>query len=244
MKDSKETYHIGCSGFYNTDWKGSLYPENSQNKDFLKLYSGTFGTVEINSTFYRKPTTKTLRKWYDETSEDFRFFIKIPKTISHSGYSESKKDEFSDFCNYIKDNIGNKLAGFLIQFPASFHCTENNIKWLTETLPDEYLLAVEFRHRSWWNHDVFDLFKNHQWVFSGVSFPGTIPEDLIITNPKVGYYRLHGKPVLYRSLYPKEFLDHLAKEIEATGRQFYIYFNNTWGTAAIENSLYLKSIIN
>lgn len=62
MKNSKEKYHIGCSGFYNTDWKGSLYPEDSHNKDFLKLYSKVYNTVEINSTFYRKPTSKTLQK--------------------------------------------------------------------------------------------------------------------------------------------------------------------------------------
>ena len=84
MKNSKKTYHIGCSGFYNVDWKGSLYPKESQNKDFLKLYSKVYNTVEINSTFYRKPTSKTLQKWIHETPDNFKFFIKIPKTISHS----------------------------------------------------------------------------------------------------------------------------------------------------------------
>ncbi|WP_027382567.1 DUF72 domain-containing protein [Epilithonimonas caeni] len=243
MKDSKLKYHIGCSGFYNTDWKGSLYPENSQNKDFLKLYSQTFDTVEINSTFYRKPTAKTLQKWNDETPKDFKFFIKIPKTISHSGYSESKKEEFSDFCNYINENIGNKLAGFLIQFPASFHCTDDNMKWLIGTLTDDFLIAVEFRHTSWWNEEVFDLFKKYQWIFCGVSFPGKISEDVIVTNSGIGYYRLHGKPILYKSPYSEEFLDNLVKEIKATNQEFYIYFNNTWGTSAIENSLYLKKIL-
>ena len=77
MKNSNPKYHIGCSGFYNADWKGSLYPADSQNKDFLKLYSQIFDIVEINSTFYRKPTVKTLQKWVDETPDDFKFFIKI-----------------------------------------------------------------------------------------------------------------------------------------------------------------------
>ena len=62
MENSKIKFHIGCSGFYNANWKGLLYPENSSNKDFLKLYSQTYNTVEINSTFYRKPTKKTLQK--------------------------------------------------------------------------------------------------------------------------------------------------------------------------------------
>ena len=244
MKKSEKQYHIGCSGFYNTDWKGTLYPEDSQNKDFLRLYSKVYNTVEINSTFYRKPTTKTLQKWNDETPNDFKFFIKIPKVISHAGYSVSKSEELSDFCKYINEHLGIKLAGFLIQFPPSFHCNENSIKWLTDTLSDEFLLAVEFRHHSWWNDEVFDLFKIHQWIFCGVSLPGKISEDVIVTNSKIGYYRLHGKPTLYKSLYSDEFLDNLIEEIKATNQEFYIYFNNTWGNAAIENSLYLKKILN
>lgn len=243
MKTTKKDYHIGCSGFYNTDWKGSLYPADSQNKDFLNLYSKAYNTVEINSTFYRKPTAKTLQKWKDETPDDFRFIIKIPKTISHSGYSESKKEEFENFCNDINENIEMKLAGFLIQFPASFHCTEDNIQWLTDTLSDHYLLAVEFRHASWWNDEIYKLFRKHQWIFCGVSFPGKLSEDVMVTNSKIGYYRLHGKPVLYKSSYSEEFLDDLAHKIKETDKDFYILFNNTWGTSAIENSLYLKQIL-
>lgn len=241
MKSPK--IHIGCSGFYNTDWKGSLYPENAQNKDFLKLYSQTFDTVEINSTFYRKPTAKTLLKWKEEAPDHFKFFIKIPKTISHSGYSENKKDEFSEFCDYINENIGEKLAGFLLQLPASFHCTENNIKWLTETLSGRFLIAIEFRHTSWWNEEIFDLFKKHQWIFCGVSFPGNLPEDIIVTNPDVLYYRFHGKPILYKSLYSEEFLKDFSEKILSLGKESYLYFNNTWGNSAIENSLFLKEIV-
>ena len=243
MTKTKNKYHIGCSGFYNADWKGSLYPADSQNKEFLKLYSEVYNTVEINSTFYRKPTAKTLLKWREETPDDFKFIIKIPKTISHSGYSESKKEAFDIFCNYINDHLESKLSVFLIQFPASFHCTEANVKWLTETLSTEFVLAVEFRHASWWNDAIFELFKKRQWIFCGVSFPTKLSEEVIVTNSKTGYYRLHGKPVLYKSLYSKEFLDHLSKEIKATGKDFYIMFNNTWGTSAVENSLYLKPIL-
>lgn len=235
--------HIGCSGFYNTDWKGTLYPPDSQNKDFLKLYSQVFNTVEINSTFYRKPTVKTLQKWNDETPGGFRFFIKIPKSISHFGYAEVKKTELKSFCDYIHQHTQDKLAGFLIQFPASFQCTTDHISWLTETLSDSAPIVVELRHLSWWNDDVFTLFRKKQWIFCGVSFPGKIPEDVIITNPDLGYYRLHGKPTLYKSAYPDNFLKELADKIKASGHEFYIYFNNTWGTAAVENALYIKRLL-
>ncbi|WDF46199.1 DUF72 domain-containing protein [Chryseobacterium sp. KACC 21268] len=243
MKTSKTKYHIGCSGFYNADWKGSLYPVDSQNKDFLKLYSQTFDIVEINSTFYRKPTAKTLQKWVDETPDDFKFIIKIPKTISHQKPFENKKEEIVEFCNYIKTHLGEKLAGFLFQFPPSFHHTSENLNWLNENLPDDFLIVVEFRHISWWNDDVIKIFKDKKWIFSGTSFPSNLPEDIIITNPNIGYYRLHGKPTLYKSPYSEDFLNDLAEKIKKTKMEFYIMFNNTWGTAAIDNSLYLKTLL-
>lgn len=243
MKTSKTKNHIGCSGFYNPDWKGSLYPTDSQNKDFLKLYSKTFDIVEINSTFYRKPTAKTLQKWVYETPDDFKFFIKIPKTISHQKPFENKTDEILEFCSYIRSHLGEKLAGFLFQFPPSFHSTSENIIWLNENLPHDFLIVVEFRHISWWNDEVFKIFKDKKWIFSGTSFPGNLPEDIIVTNPKIGYYRLHGKPTLYKSPYSEDFLNDLAEKIKATGKDFYLIFNNTWGIAAIENSLSIKQIL-
>ncbi len=201
MKTSKTKYHIGCSGFYNADWKGSLYPADSENKDFLKLYSQILDCVEINSTFYRRPMTKTLQKWVDETPDDFRFFIKIPKTISHQKPFENKQTEILDFCNYIQTHLGEKLAGFLFQFPPSLHNNHENLIRLNENLPQNFLIVAEFRHISWWNEEVFKIFKDKKWTFSGTSFPGKLPEEIIITNPNIGYYRLHGKPTLYKSQY-------------------------------------------
>jgi hypothetical protein len=36
-------------------------------------------------------------------------------------------------------------------------------------------------------------------------------------------------------------MDALAEKIKNTTQTSFIFFNNTWGTAAIKNSLYLKS---
>lgn len=240
---TKENLYIGCSGFYNNDWKGSLYPENSQSKDFLSLYSKTFNAVEINSTFYRKPTSKTLLKWHAETSDNFRFFIKIPKAITHQNRLENSKDEIVLFCNHIQNSLKDKLSGFLYQLPPSFKNTVENTERIINNLDSRFLNVIEFRHSSWWQKEIFDLLKQHDIVFSGVSFPGNLPEDLIINHPEILYYRLHGKPVLYKSEYSNDFMDALAEKIKNTTQTSFIFFNNTWGTAAIKNSLYLKHIL-
>jgi uncharacterized protein YecE (DUF72 family) len=239
----KENLYIGCSGFYNNDWKGSLYAEDAKSKDYLTLYSHEFNSVEINSTFYRKPTAKTLLKWATETPDDFRFFIKIPKVISHEQRLKDCKQEISEFCYHIKDHLKEKLSGFLYQFPPSFKNTQENTELILNNLDFNFLNVIEFRHESWWRDEIFSLLKDHNIVFSGVSFPGNLSEDVIINHPEILYYRLHGKPVLYKSEYSEEFLDLLAEKIKNSQQQAYIFFNNTWGTAAIKNSLYLKKIL-
>lgn len=239
----KENLYIGCSGFYNNDWKGSLYAEDAKSKDYLTLYSHEFNSVEINSTFYRKPTAKTLLKWEEDTPDDFRFFIKIPKAISHEQRLKDCKQEISEFCHHIQDHLKDKLSGFLYQFPPSFKNTPENTELILNNLNFDFLNVIEFRHESWWRDEIFSLLKEHHIVFSGVSFPGNLPEDVIVSHPEILYYRLHGKPVLYKSEYSEEFLDLLAEKIKNSKQQAFVFFNNTWGTAAIKNSLYLKKIL-
>lgn len=238
----KENLYIGCSGFYNNDWKGSLYPATAPGKDFLSLYAEVFNTVEINSTFYRNPTAKTLTKWYDETPDLFRFFIKIPKSITHQSRLSESKEEIAAFCNHIQSHLKDKLSGFLYQFPPSFKNNPENLDRIVNHLDFNFLNVIEFRDRSWWQKEIFDLLKSIDVVFSGVSFPGNLPEDVIVNHPEVMYYRLHGKPVLYKSEYSTDFLDDLAEKISHSQQKSFIFFNNTWGTSAIKNALYLKDI--
>lgn len=167
----KRKIYIGCSGFYNNDWKGILYPEDAKSKDFLTLYSQQFNSVEINSTFYRKPLAKTLIKWFDETPDDFKFFIKIPKTISHEKRMENCKEEIAEFCHHIKTHLKEKLAGFLYQFPPSFKNSEENLNRILENIDVDYLNVIEFRHESWWSENIYKKLKDKNIIFSGVSFP-------------------------------------------------------------------------
>lgn len=156
----KGNLYIGCSGFYNNDWKGSLYPEDAKSKDFLVLYSKEFNAVEINSTFYRKPTAKTLQKWFDETPDDFRFFIKIPKTISHEKRLKDCKEEIAEFCLHIQNNLGKKLSGFLYQFPPSFKNTEENLDLILNNVDFKYLNVIEFRHETWWREEIYNILSS------------------------------------------------------------------------------------
>jgi hypothetical protein len=47
---------LGTSSFTATGWEGSFYPKGMKSKDYLGHYAKTFGTVEIDSTFYGTPS--------------------------------------------------------------------------------------------------------------------------------------------------------------------------------------------
>jgi uncharacterized protein YecE (DUF72 family) len=71
-------FWIGCSGFYNAHWKEVFYPGDIRRKDWFAFYSKHLNSLEINTTFYKFPTTQSLGKWYQESPEEFKFSVKAP----------------------------------------------------------------------------------------------------------------------------------------------------------------------
>ena len=234
---------IGCSGFSQGYWKGFFYPEDLASKDYLSFYAQHLKAVEINSTFYRKPTLKTLENWFKQSPEDFRFFIKIPRAISHLKKLTETKMDTQEFCDYISLGLKEKLAGFLFQVPPSFQYTSENLEKVLDTVTVSYLNVIEFRHRSWWNQDVFDQLKAKNIIFVGVSIPKDIPDELIINNENFLYYRLHGIPQMFKSEYSEIELKHLAEKINQFKGSSFVFFNNTFGIAGIKNALYLNKLL-
>jgi len=54
---------IGCSGWNYKDWREVVYPKGLPARRWLEHYATLFDTVEVNATFYRLPTRKTVAGW-------------------------------------------------------------------------------------------------------------------------------------------------------------------------------------
>ncbi|MFZ0328998.1 MAG: DUF72 domain-containing protein [Nitrososphaeraceae archaeon] len=76
-------YHIGCSGWSYSAWKGPFYPLNLENSKWLSYYSQVLDFVEIDSSFYRIPNEFMVKNWSKKTPDHFRFTAKFPKVITH-----------------------------------------------------------------------------------------------------------------------------------------------------------------
>jgi len=234
-------YYIGCSGYYYNFWKNNFYPQDVKQKDWLKYYSSVFNAVELNGTFYRKPTIGALKKQADVTPPDFKFSVKVSRFITHNHKLNESKKLISDFQNLILDGLGNKLSCFLFQMPPSFHYNEENLQRILNQVPHKPQNVFEFRHASWWNAEVEKAFKKAKLTFCNVDFPGL--KSFFINTSPVFYLRLHGSPQLFVSPYTVASLKNFYKNFPESCKSYHVYFNNTDGSAAFKNAQQLMEIV-
>src|SRR5258708_12555370 len=75
--------HVGTSGYNFPEWKGSFYPPKLPSAKWLEFYAQQLRTVEINYTFYRMPSAKTIAGWDAITPAECKFVLKAPQRITH-----------------------------------------------------------------------------------------------------------------------------------------------------------------
>src|SRR5690242_14418787 len=97
MKEPQHPILIGCSSWTYPDWQGVLYPAGLKSHELLDWYADHFPIVEVDSTFYRSPTTKTVQGWYNRTPVDFRFALKVPRVITHVKQLRDCEEEVEEF---------------------------------------------------------------------------------------------------------------------------------------------------
>jgi len=148
---------IGCPSWSSKDWIGKIYPTGTKSRDFLKFYSKSFDSIELNTTYYRTPTAETLQKWKDMVSPTFKFCPKISQQISHYRRLNNVSLLIEEFCVAF-DLLETQLGPFFLQLPPNFGINEiDKLKRFITQFPKGYQLAVEFRHESWFNnHDQFE----------------------------------------------------------------------------------------
>ena len=255
---------FGTAGWSYKDWSGNVYPEKlPPGFNHLNFIANKFDFVEVNTTFYRTPDIKLVNGWINKTSDlsDFRFWIKINQIFTHSRkYSQSDVQAFRYSISPLKE--AGKLGGLLIQFPYSFKLTNPNLDYLI-ALTDNFngfLKAVEFRHNSWMNNDLFNLFEQKELVWVNIDQPvisQSIPPTEIITNNDISYLRLHGRnyeswfsnegrDARYNYSYSQKELIEIARNIERIGKtakKIVISGNNHYKGAAVNNLIFLKKIL-
>ncbi|GAC1484474.1 MAG: DUF72 domain-containing protein [Gemmatimonadaceae bacterium] len=250
------------------DWDGIVYPEAKPPKfDPLHYIAEYFDAVEVNSSYYGPPSSKTTASWVRRVQDfsDFRFTAKIWRRFTHErgkAWTTGEVDQVRAGFDVMMD--AGKLGAVLLQFPWSFKRTEANREWLGDLVRTfrRYPLVVEVRHSSWLVPEFLASLEEEGVGFVNIDQPlyhNSIGPSAHVTS-HVGYVRVHGRnykdwfrekaPVeqRYNYLYQADELTpwvERAKEIRAepTTREVYVITNNHYKGKAVANALMMKAMV-
>jgi uncharacterized protein YecE (DUF72 family) len=154
-------FYVGTSGYSYPEWKGSFYPAKMPAREMLGFYAGHFRTVEINNTFYRPPAASALQAWAEQVPGDFRFVLKAPQKVTHvrrlAGVSELVASLLE-----VTGTLKKRLGPLLFQLPPNFKKDVPRLRAFLALLKPGRRAALEFRHPSWFDEEVFGLLRKHR----------------------------------------------------------------------------------
>ncbi len=240
---SQKKVHIGTSGWHYDHWSGSFYPPDVSKKNFLDYYRKFFDTAEINNSFYRLPSEKTLENWKDTVAEGFVFAVKGSRYTTHMKKLLDSDQSTSKLFDRISA-LGDMLGPVLFQLPPKWGFNRERLAEFLENMPPEFRLAFEFRDQSWYNDTTYKLLKDHNAAFCIYELDGHL-SPLEVTADFV-YVRLHGPRGPYEGSYSKKPLAGWADKIKVwrkKGKQVYCYFDNDENGYAANNAYELKKLV-
>lgn len=162
----------------------------------LREYSRLFDVVEVNTTFYRIPSLRTVKKWRSIVPEKFVFTVKAHKDISHIHKFELKKEVFERFDKIVEICEILRAKLIVLQIPynqkPSVRFLDNLEKFLDYTKSYDLNFGVEARGPSWRNDRGRFLLKNILSRFNVTHvFDASYEEPVYHTN--IVYSRIYGK---------------------------------------------------
>ena len=180
---------VGTSGFSYAEWKGRFYPEALPDGQMLRFYSERLPTVEINNTFYQMPKQETVAGWRDASPDAFLFAVKASRRITH----QKKLLDVSEDVTYlfkVIDVLGAKVGPVLFQLPPFLKKDLGVLEAFLSALPAGRRAALEFRHPSWFEDDVYAALRAANVALVGGDLEDVEKSPPLVVTADFGYLRL------------------------------------------------------
>jgi uncharacterized protein YecE (DUF72 family) len=145
----------GTSGYSYKEWLGHFYPEKLPADEMLRHYATRLATVEINNTFYRMPSMPLLERWAQEVPAGFVFTLKASQRITHVKRLKDASEVVAEFLRRAA-GLGDRLGVILFQCPPTLRKDVPRLRDFLAVLPDRLRVALEFRHDSWHDDEVYE----------------------------------------------------------------------------------------
>ncbi len=226
---------IGTAGWSIPRQVGDRLPGEGTH---LQRYAQRLNLAEINSSFHRPHRTATYARWAAAVPDDFRFAVKLPKTITHKAKLVDCDDLLAAFGGEVA-GLGGKRGVLLVQLPPSFAFPGEVAMRFFDSL-DRLLggqLVIEPRHASWYAPEVDAMLAVRR--IARVLADPPVPEAAREPGGWRGltYIRLHGAPRVYWSSYEDAQIAALATRIAESEGEVWTIFDNTASGAALGNAL-------
>jgi len=231
---------IGTSGWYYEHWKQRFYPTGLAKSKWFEHYAQHFDTVEINNTFYRLPKPQTITRWRQLAPRGFLYAVKANRYITHIKRLKDTSEALERFFDVV-GLLKEKLGPILYQLPPTFQIDLDLLKSFIRLLPEKPAAVFEFRDKSWYVGETFELLCKLRVGFcihdmAGNESPRSVVSDII-------YIRFHGSTGRYSGSYSKSDLQGWAKwlkEYKHEALAVHAYFNNDIDGHAINNAKQLR----
>lgn len=235
---------VGTAGWSIPKDNADSFPAEGSH---LERYAQRLTCAEINSSFYRPHKPQTYERWARSVPPNFKFAVKLPKSITHEKRLGSTHDVFARFLDEVAA-LGSKLGPLLVQLPPSLQfesaVVHNFLTDVRHCFNGE--VVCEPRHATWFTPEAAQLLGDFR--------VGRVAADPAVVRAArepggwagLIYYRLHGTPRIYYSNYSTDqLLDVTGKLISAGERApTWCIFDNTAGFAATANALFVLGNFN
>ena len=212
-------FYVGTSGYSYPEWKGSFYPAKMAAKQMLPFYAERFRTVEINNTFYRPPVASVLEAWASQVPAGFRFVLKAPQEVTHVRRLTGVGELVSSLLE-AAGTLKERLGALLFQLPPHFKKDVPRLRAFLALLAPGCRAAMEFRHPSWFDDEVFGLLRDHRTALC-VADAADGPDVPFVATADWGYLRLR------RADYDDAALTAWAARMEAQAwRDCFVFFKH------------------
>lgn len=229
---------IGTAGWSLPKAHASQFPETGSH---LERYGHRFSAVEINTSFYRPHRVSTYEKWAAAVPDGFHFAVKVPRAITHERRLTGVDELLVRFLGEVA-SLGTKLGPLLLQLPPSLVFNRASAEPFLATFRQIFPgnIVCEPRHATWFVEDA-DKLLSELAIARVAADPAPVPGA---GKPggwlDLAYYRLHGSPRMYHSVYEPPALTRMAERLHqqsALGRRAWCIFDNTAKFAATGNAL-------